>query len=194
MEVRLDNLIEKIKAEGVDKANKQAEEIIAKAKADAAEIVAAAKKEADALKAEAKKESDAFRKQGENAVSQAARDAVLALKVKVAALFDAVIKKQVEQAMDPAFTKDLIVRTADAYAKGQDIAVVLGGADAAKLTAMIASDIRKQSFEIKTDSRLQSGFKVVVKGSDISYDFTSEAIADALKVFVNARLAELVKA
>jgi len=193
MEVRLENLIEKIKIEGVDKANKQSDEIVAKAKAQALEIVAAAKKEADALKADAKKETDAFRKQGENAVAQAARDAILALKVKITGLFDVVLKKQIEQSLDAAFLKELIVKTVDAYAKGQDVAVSVSANDAAKLAAMLATEIKKQSFEIKTDSRIASGFKVTVKGSDVSYDLTSEAIADAMKVYVSARLAELVK-
>ena len=194
MEVRLENLIEKIKLEGVDKANKQADEIIAKAKAEAAEILAAAKKDADALKSDAKKETDAMRKQGENAVAQAARDAVIALKIKIAALFDATLKKQTEQALDTAFLKDLIVKTVEAYAKGHEVAVAASPADAAKLTAMLATEIKKHSIEIKTDSRIATGFKITVKGSDVSYDLSGEAIADALKVFVSGRLAELVKA
>jgi V/A-type H+-transporting ATPase subunit E len=194
MEVRLENLIEKIKLEGVDKANKQADEIVAKAKADAAEIMTAAKKEADAMRAEAKKETDAMRRQGENAVAQAARDAVIALKIKIAALFDATLKKQVDQALDAAFLKDLIVKTVEAYAQGHEVAVSASPADAAKLTASLATEIKKHSIEIKIDSRIATGFKIAVKGSDVSYDLSGEAIADALKVFVGGRLAELVKA
>jgi V/A-type H+-transporting ATPase subunit E len=193
MEVRLENLIEKIKSEGVDKANKQADEIVAKAKAQSAEIVAAAKKEADLVKADAKKEADAFRKQGEHAIAQAARDAILALKVKIGGLFDTALKNQVGQALDVDFLKDFIVKIADAYAKGQAVAVTVSPADSAKLTAMMATEITKQSFEIKTDNRIVHGFRVTVKGSDVSYDLTSESIADAMKVYVSARLAELVK-
>ena len=63
MNVKLDSLIEKIKADGVDAANKQAEEILDAAKKEADDIVKKAKVKADQYQKKAEAEATAVSQQ-----------------------------------------------------------------------------------------------------------------------------------
>ena len=95
MEAKLENLIEKIKLEGVQEAKKQSDDIIAKAKEEASSIVITARNEAEQIVENAKIESEKFRKNAESAIQQGARDVVLVLKEKIRDLFDRVFKMQI---------------------------------------------------------------------------------------------------
>lgn len=193
MEVRLENLIEKIKSEGVETANKQAEEILSKAKTDAAQILEAAKKEAESIKTQAEQTAADFTKNAEGSIAQASRDTILVLKDKVKAIFDAILQAKVAEALDENMLKDSIMKIVSAWAEGKDIAVDVAGVDADKLKSMLVSELKgKSEVEVKLDNRFTSGFKLSTKGNDISYDISDEAIVDALKLFVNPKLAQLL--
>lgn len=191
MEVRLENLIEKIKSEGVDTANKQADDIVVKAKADAAKIIEAAKSEALTIKDNAEKEAEDFKANAEASVKQASRDTVLSLKDKIKSLFDAVLSKQVGAAFDEAFMKDLIVKIVENWSQGKDVSVLAGAIDVEKLKGMVVSELKKD-MEIKLDNKITNGFRIGIKGEDLTYDFTDESVLEALKLFLNPKLAELL--
>ena len=193
MEVRLENLIEKIKKEGVDSAKKQADDIIVKAKADAVKIIENAKTEAEQIKGDAKKSANEFQLNAEASVQQAARDTILSLKEKIKAMFERVLIDKTGQSMafDEGFMKDLVWRVVDGWAQGKEVSVLANDVDVDKLKKMIASEFKKD-IEIKLDNKISSGFHVGIKGDDLTYDFTDESIAEALKLFLNPKLNALL--
>lgn len=191
MEVKLENLIEKIKKEGVDAAKKQAEEIIAGAKKEAQQILDKAVKEAADIKTEAEKEAQSFKVNAEASISQAARDTVLSLKEKIKDMFNSVLINQTGAAFDEGFMKDLIWRVVDTWAQGQDVSVLAGGIDIERLKGMLASDMKKD-MEVKLDNRISKGFKIGVQGDNLTYDLTDESVSEALKLFLNPKLSELL--
>lgn len=196
MNVKLDSLIEKIKADGVEAANKQADEIVAAAKKEADDIVKKAKDKAETFKKSAESDAENYQKNAEIAIQQAARDTVLVLKEKVTAILEQALLADVDETLDKDFLKDLIVKVAEVWAKDEDVEVLVGGVDVDALTAQLKNALAKNvkgTVEVKLDRKIAKGFRIGKKGSDLFYDFTDESILEALRVFLNPKLAEILK-
>jgi V/A-type H+-transporting ATPase subunit E len=196
MNVKLDSLIEKIKADGVDAANKQAEEIVAAAKKQAEDIVKKAKEQAEQCNAKAANEAEAYKKNAEVAINQAARDTVLVLKEKITKMLDQALLADVDAAMDKKFLQDLIVNIAEVWAKDGDVSVLANGVDVDALTAQLKAALNKSiknTVEVKLDKKITHGFRIGKKDENLFYDFTDESVLEALRVFLNPKLAEILK-
>jgi len=196
MEVRLENLIEKIKSEGVDAANKEAAQIVADAKKEAAAIIAKAQQEAGAIRVQAQQEARQMQANAENSIGQAARDTVLKLKGEIAGLFDRALNAGVTAAFDAAFMKDLITKVVTAMAQGKSVEVVMADIDSDKLLAQVQAALKdtvKGGVTLKLDKRMPYGFQVGLKDQNVYYDFSDESIMESMKLFLNQRLKELLK-
>lgn len=196
MNVKLDSLIEKIKADGVDAANKQAEEIVSAAKKQAEDIVKKAKEQAEQFNAKAATEAEAYKKNAEVAINQAARDTVLVLKEKITKMLDQALLADVDAAMDKKFLQDLIVKIAEVWAKDGDVSVLANGVDVDALTAQLKAALNKSiknTVEVKLDKKITHGFRIGKKDENLFYDFTDESVLEALRVFLNPKLAEILK-
>ena len=103
MAEELQQLLEKIQHDGVEKANAEAAAILAKAKADAAAVLKDAETKAAALRAQAETDARAFEERARKTISQAARDTVLDVKASLGKLFDKLLAQDVSAALaDPA--------------------------------------------------------------------------------------------
>jgi len=196
MNVKLDSLIEKIKADGVDAAKKQAEEIIAAANEDADEIIKKAKDKAAQYEKNAESEAKSYQKNAEIAIKQAARDTVLVLKEKITAILEQALLTDIDKTMNQDFLKDLIVKIAGVWAKDGDVEVLVNGMDVDALMAELKSALGnsvKSTIEVKLDRKISKGFRIGKKGDNLFYDFTDESILEALRIFLNPKLAEILK-
>ena len=196
MNVKLDSLIEKIKADGVDAAKKQAEEIIATANKDADEIIKKAKDKAAHYEKNAESEAKSYQKNAEIAIKQAARDTVLVLKEKITAILEQALLTDIDKTMNQDFLKDLIVKIAGVWAKDGDVEVLVNGMDVDALMAELKSALGnsvKSTIEVKLDRKISKGFRIGKKGDNLFYDFTDESILEALRIFLNPKLAEILK-
>ncbi|MCD6337657.1 MAG: hypothetical protein J7M01_05450 [Candidatus Marinimicrobia bacterium] len=196
MNVKLDSLIEKIKADGVDAAKKQAEEIIATANKDADEIIKKAKDKAAQYEKNAKSEAKSYQKNAEIAIKQAARDTVLVLKEKITVILEQALLTDIDKTMNQDFLKDLIVKIAAVWAKDGDVEVLVNGMDVDALMAELKSALGnsvKSTIEVKLDRKISKGFRIGKKGDNLFYDFTDESILEALRIFLNPKLAEILK-
>lgn len=196
MNVKLDSLIEKIKADGVDAAKKQAEEIIATANKDADEIIKKAKDKAAQHEKNAESEAKSYQKNAEIAIKQAARDTVLVLKEKITAILEQALLTDIDKTMNQDFLKDLIVKIAGVWAKDGDVEVLVNGMDIDALMTELKSALGnsvKSTIEVKLDRKISKGFRIGKKGDNLFYDFTDESILEALRIFLNPKLAEILK-
>ena len=195
VEAKLENLIEKIKLEGVQEAKKQSDEIIAKAKEEASSIVITAKNEAEKIVENAKIESEKFRKNAESAIQQGARDVVLVLKEKIRDLFDRVFKMQISDVLSQEFLKDNIVKIIENWSQKQDLEILVSTEDQKNLMNLVFSAIRdelKDSLLLKADNRIHKGFRIGVKGEDVFYDLTDDGILEFLKQYVSTGVSEIL--
>jgi len=127
MEIQLQELLERIRSEGVETATQQAEEIIRKAQSEALEIVNRAKKEAEEAQEEAARRIEAMERASRESLLQASRDAMIALKQSVQRLLDTAIRANVTAAFDEKMAAQVIPEVLKALALGQanDVEVLL---------------------------------------------------------------------
>lgn len=196
MSVKLDSLIEKIKADGVDAAKIEADKILSSAKKEADSIVKKAEDKAEDFRKASEADAAAYQKNSEAAIQQAARDTVLVLKEKVATMFDNAFVAGIDEKLDADFTKELIVKLVESWAKGDDVQVLTSEIDTDKLLAEVRKSLKagvKDSVDIKLDKKVSKGFRIGKKDGNLFYDFTDESILESLRLFLNPKIAELLK-
>lgn len=189
----LQQLLEKINSEGVEKAKAEAAAILAQATREAQTIVTDAKRNAEQMLATAQQEAAAFERRAEETIRQSARDTVLTVEKSVGALLTAVLQKDVNTAMgDAAIVAQLAVEAVRAYIGGGALEVAATTKMVDAIRAAIAASAL-QGVTVVTDETAGTGFKVLLAGGRIEHDFTGKAVADALSKHLRPRLAALVK-
>lgn len=196
MDAKLEKLIEQLRKEGIEAAQKEADAVLDKARKEAAAIKAAAGKEAETMKKAAEKEANRFRENSERAIQQAGRDAELKLKEQLFILFDRVFKREVGDALDKDFLQQIIRKVIEQWSADGDFEITLGKQDEAGLEKVLLAGLKKdvkKGIEIDAGAHIGKGFHIGLKGKDLYYDFTDESIAALLKSFLNKRLNDILE-
>lgn len=107
---KIKKLTEKIHREGLEKANKEADEIISKAKDEAARIISKAEEDADSIRERADKEAGDIKEKFESEIRLSSRQAISSLRKEIGELIQAaVLKEPVEEAFDDSqFVSELL--------------------------------------------------------------------------------------
>jgi V/A-type H+-transporting ATPase subunit E len=190
----LQQLLEKINTDGVEKAKSESAKIIDQANAQAKVIVDTATREAAQKIAQAKQEAEAFERRAEETIRQAARDTVLNVEKAVTALLTNVLLKEVNTTLNTAeIVAQLAAEAVRAYLHekgGLDVVASAKLADAirAKLAAEAVSGVT-----VITDDHLGAGFNVRLAKGRIEHNFSGAAVADALAKHLRPKLAALLK-
>jgi V/A-type H+-transporting ATPase subunit E len=197
MEMKLDSLIERIKKDGVQEAQKASTQIQQSAKEEADRVIVAAKLEAENIIENAKEEAARLRANTISALKQSARDLMLSVREQLVNLCDAILKEDISKKLTPDFLKELIVKVVDKWSpkKGEVVEVVVAEEDAKKLKQLISAQFKektKVTIEIKISRNIDKGFGIGIKGSDVYYDFTDESILEALKTFLNPAMSTML--
>ena len=108
MEVQLQDLIEKIKTEGVGVAEEKATAIIKEAEEKATIIVKEAEVKAEAIVKKAKEEEERFEKASISSIRQAARNTMIAFRENLISQLDALIKIETLNRYDAEILTTLI--------------------------------------------------------------------------------------
>ena len=185
----LQGLLEKINRDGVEKAQAQADAIVADAKAKAAEIVKTATDEAAKQKAAAAEAAKDYQTRAAETVRQAARDTVLSVRDAVTALLEKALVKDVSAALaDDKAAAALVAEVVKDFAvKGEIVA-------GEKLAKTLASQVAAlKSFTVVTDAALDAGFSVKLDGGRVEHAFTADVIAGELAKRLRPDLAALLK-
>lgn len=196
MEVKLENLIEKIRKEGIEEAQQNADQIIKEAKQKAASLVDQAKKESEKIVADGKTQVDQYKATAEIDLKQSARNFELLLKEKINSLFDNVFKRQVADELKPDFLKAMILKIVEHWAKESKAEIVLNEKDKNQLEKVLFSGVKddlKKTINIRVSSDIANGFRIGLKGDQVYYDFSDESIAEVLKSLINPKLKEILE-
>ncbi len=182
--MNLSELTDKIYAEGVEKGNAEAQQIVEKATAKADAIVADAEKNAAAIIAEAERKAADLDKKTRAELKLYAEQSVNAVKTEIVNLLsDQIVAESVKAATaDAKFMQGLIAKMAEQMAK--DGEVVIEAKDAEAL---------KKYFIANAKELLEKGVKIVeVKG--IKTDFTIQPAKGGYKLaFGDAEFIEYFK-
>ncbi|MDR2580759.1 MAG: hypothetical protein LBC85_07180 [Fibromonadaceae bacterium] len=191
----LQHLIDRIKAEAVDKAEAEAKEIVADAKAKAAHLLKEAEVQAQAKLEKADADSKAYTERSEKTLQQAARDVVLAVGHGVEKAVLGVLALNVDKALTPELMQQLLLTLANSH-KGKASTVSLSETDAKKLSSFISGEFQKKlgaGVTVQSDSGIFAGFRLSFENGKVSQEWTNEAIADALSAILRPVLAKTVQ-
>lgn len=198
MELQLQELLDKIRKEGVEAARAEADRLLAEAQAAKKALLEQAEREAGAIVEKARSDAARAEEAGRAALAQASRDVLLGFQDRLRALLDAVIRARTVAAYGPEVVAEALPTVLKSLAAGgaEDLAVLLPPATLAKLEGYFASRLASEiegGVELKPDSGVEAGFRVSERGGAAYYDFSARTVAELLSRRLNARLAEIVK-
>jgi len=197
MEVEIKGIIEKIKTEGVEEAEKKAKEIIGCAEAKAKTIIVTAEKERGNILNKAKEEAGRVQETGVSAVKQASRDVLLSLRENIVKLFDRVVKQEVKEQFTSNVLKSAIGDMVESFSKtGEaELEIVLSEKDKTAIQQFFSSKLKSKitkNVTLKTSPSVEAGFRIGEKGKNSYYDFSDDAIAESLKAFLNPKITKML--
>jgi len=199
MDVQLQELIDKIKKDGVTAAEAKAAEIIESANKKAESIIAAAQEKSSEIIKKSKAETERMEKASEEAITQAGRNMLLSFKDSLIKELDSLILSETTAAESKTVLEKLVPETVKAWAKNADASElsVLLNEKALKeleksLTASLKAEISK-GLEIKPDKTLSAGFRIGVTHGAAFYDYSAESLAEMFAAYLNPKVAALLK-
>lgn len=198
MAQELKALIDKIQKEGVESAQKVAQEIEARAKKQADEIVARAASDAKKLLDDAREKIRQEKDSSEAALKQTGRDLVLSLKKQILEILDKIVVLDVRQALGPQDLAALVKLAVGQYG-GQDagpVVVSLQEGDRQKLQQGFLSRLKdelKRDIVLRASDEIAGGFIISFDKGKSHFDFSDKALAVYLSGLVRPKLAELLK-
>lgn len=199
MDFQLQELIDKIKKDGVSSAEAAAAQITADAEKKAASIVEEAQKKSDDMIKNARAEIARLEKASEDAVTQACRNMLITFRDSLIAELDSLIQSEAAKAYSSDLMKTLIPETVKAWSKNADaseLSVILSEKDLKslenELKAALKAEIAK-GLEIKPDSAFSAGFRIGVNNGAAFYDYSAESVADLFSAYLNPRVAAIMK-
>lgn len=199
MDIQLQELIEKIKKDGVASAESAAAKIIADAEKKAASIVSDAEAKADSIIKTAKAETERMEKASEDAIAQAGRNLIISFRDGINKELSALVSAETAKAMDKDVLKKLIPDTLKAWAANNDatdVSVLLPAKDLKALESAVKTALKgklAKGIEIKSDASLSAGFRIGTKGGAAFYDFSAEEVASLFSAYLNPKTTEIMK-
>ena len=181
MEIQIQDLVSSIKKEGIDEANKEANEIIENAKKKADEIIGKANQDAKSIKESAEKEIGILKESAKVSAEQAKRDAMLSFKEEVGKVYKKILSDDISKELD----SDSLGKLISAVLKDEDVskyeAQVKEVSDALKTQL---KDEINSGLEIKVNKEVKSGFRLASKDGSGYIDCTEEAIEEMLMPYL----------
>jgi V/A-type H+-transporting ATPase subunit E len=193
----LDGLLKKIREEGVEQANREAEAIQTKAREEAERLVREGREKADQMVREAEERIKKTERTSQQAMEQAARDWILRVRSELTERLNRLIARACHDQLTGSTLEELIIRVATAWMQQnghQPLEVLLNQEDRDRLSesflARLQSEL-KGGVELKVDPALKRGFRLKHQTGSMQLDFSDEALAEALADLVTPRFAHL---
>lgn len=198
MEIQLKDLIGKIQKDGIEAAQKQADDIIAKAKSQAEKILEEAYQRSSKLKQEAEKEVEKMEEVSRQTLRQSARDLIISMEKELKNLLDVVLKEKTSEIMTSEnmvkFVDLVLPSFLESYSKATVLIPESQVNDYEKaLRASLADKIKEGKVELKPFKSSEKGFKLIEESGSISYDFSASSIAEVLSGYINPRFTFMLK-
>ena len=194
MENKIQELTEKIYAEGVEKGKAEADRLVCEAKESAAEIVKKAQAEADAIVAAAKKKAEELEANTRSEIKLYGAQAVGALKSEIATVVtDTIVKDAVKEALAGDSVKAMLVKIAERW--NSDEALVISTAEADELKAYFVKNAKAlldKGVEIKQVNGMKTLFSIAPADGSYKVNFGEAEFEAFFKSFLRPQMVELL--
>jgi len=192
------DLIARIRDDGVKAGNTKAEEIIAEARREAARLLEEAQTQAEATQRRVSAEIESYRHAALEALKLAERDTRLQLEAGLVAAFESHVKRLVESVTyDGSYLRALIMvlagQVAEQYPRDQQLEILVSDLligreeDNPQLDQImrdavlgISDNMLRDGVEIIPSSDVTGGMRVRVVDQNLEFDLTNEAISKLL--------------
>jgi V/A-type H+-transporting ATPase subunit E len=191
-------LISRIRDDGVQAGQSKADEIITQARQEATRVLSEARTEAEEIRRKTAAEIESNHQAALEALKMAARDTRLQLAAQILASFEQHVKRLVApETHDGTFIRSLIMvlagQAAEQYAADQQLEILVSDLIAGReqenpeldqlvrdSVLGISGNMLREGVEIIPDSDISGGARVRVVGEDLEIDLTDEAISKLL--------------
>ncbi len=211
----VNELIARLREDGVEAGRTEAASILDKARAEAAALREAAQAEAQAMRDKARQEAEAYRQAGKDALEAAIRDAILELKIQMTERFRADMRRLVSHEMtDTVFLGRMIlelvghardhidtdgpmevilpVRAIDIEELRQK-ADELENSPLTDFVRSIAGDLARRGISLSMSEDLSAGARIYLENEDITVDLSDTAVADMLARHLQPRFRAILE-
>lgn len=193
--MKLEELTNKIYAEGVEKGNAEAKEIVAKAEEQAAQIVAEAKKQAEQCVQAAQQKAAELDKNTRSELKMFAEQSVNALRTEVTNLLtDRLATDSVKAATaDKAFMQQVILKMVEGMVK--DGKVTVEAQDAKALQAYFESNAKallSKGVKIEEVKGIKTDFQIIPEKGGYKLAFGEQEFVAYFKEFLRPQLIEML--
>jgi V/A-type H+-transporting ATPase subunit E len=208
------NLISRLRDEGVKAGQQEAERLVQDAQQQAAEILNQAKGEAEELREKARRQIEADRVASQEAIQMAFRDTLLKLGSELRTAFSAHVKRLVSMELaERDFLRKCILlivgRAAERLPKDQPLEVLIADdlfaavGDKTELTEVgkerlrdlvlsISREMLREGVDLKPAGHTERGMRVQLVGQDLELDLSDKALSDILLQYLTPRFRAIV--
>ena len=180
MELQIQDLVSAIKKDGIDAAQKTADDMIAQAKKKADVIISEAREEADRIRKKSEEEIGVLTQSAKTTAEHAKRDAVLSFKKSVQSEFEKLLAADVSKTMNTETLAKLILAAMDDEDPAKYVAEV------SEVTEGLKSELAEQirmGLQIKASPDVHVGFRLAQKDGAGYFDCSDEEITQMLMPF-----------
>jgi len=200
VEEQLQGLLDRIRTEGVERAEAEAAAITRDAGERAEATVAAARAEAEEIRKRAEADAQVVQQRSEKALEQTGRDFLLALQQSIDSILRESLSGRVSEALTPDVVSQMLVRLISAYAEHDmnesRVDVLLSPKDRERVVDIVMADYRElvsQGLTLHPDEAIGRGFKVSFVDDRMYHDFTVPALVEALAPLLKPPLKEIIE-
>jgi V/A-type H+/Na+-transporting ATPase subunit E len=205
----VDQLISRLRDDGVKAGEEQSRRIINEAESRAARIVQEATKEAEAIRTKAIEESKALEQLSQGALRLAGRDAMLELRNKVRSAFEQYVRSLVIQSTaDPEFIRSLILILAgeavEKHIRNKEVHVYLSKAilnndsspemrqTSSHFLKALASELLRKGITLVQSDDVRGGARIRLVRDEVEIDLSDQAVTELLIRHLSPRIREIM--
>lgn len=198
MSQQIQELINKIKSDGINEAQIKAKHIEDEAHKKANEIINEAKAKAQKIILDTQQDTQKMQKAAEVAIAQAGRNSILSLRKEIEAMFKNIVLKQVRDSLTPQQTAAILESVIKQYVKenSSSAQITLSPADTQVIKDGLIAKLQnefKKPLVFKTSSEMTKGFAISFDSGKSSFDFSDASLAEFLSAYVNDEVARILK-
>lgn len=198
MDIQVQELVNKIKKDGVEAGNSERDAIVKKAKEEAASIVKEAEEKAASMLKQAKADIDRQQRAAEDAIKQASRNILLSFRNAVVMQLDSFIKDEGSKVYNAKMLKDLIPVVVKEWAKtseAESLSVLLSEKDCKEVEAQLKGALKEmieKGLTIKVDPSIEGGFLIGVNNGAAFYDYSASAVLSLFTSYLNPKVSSIM--
>ena len=199
MEIQLQELIDQIKKDGVESAQKEAEALLEAAKAEADKIISNAQSQADKFLENAKAENERMVKSSEDAIRQAGRNLLISFRESVLREVNLILNSNVESVYSSEKLAQIIISVIEGWTckpEAENISVILNSDKLKEIEDIVLAAVKEKMIKgvtLKANDNFDGGFRISVNDGAAYYDYSAEAVVDMLSGYLSPKVTKLLK-